>query len=212
MNEEPNEPLTPAQLEAAKEEIAPGAIIDPAKVAHTTHSLTEPDEELNRPVYPYGELGPGQPAKPVENTAPLPAAPPAKSRKPRKRKETKADRLQAAAQAVLDAIAEAQTAGSAAMAAYEAAIDELQGALQTAQDAMENLKSVREDEYQGWYDNMSESLQQTPTGQKLQELLDIDLDPSWPEVPDFEEPDFGDAESAAQSILDADYPLGFGKD
>lgn len=189
MNNEPSEQTPPP--EHFDRQMDDGATIDPAAIEHTTHSLT-------------GE-------NPTPDDLAMKQAP-AKIRKPKKRKETKADRLQAAAQAVLEAIEEAQNKAGEAMAAYEEALDGLKGALEAAQDAMENLKSVREDEYQGWYDNMTEGLQQTPTGLKLSELLEVDLDPSWPELPDFEEPDFSEAESAAQSILDADYPLGFGKD
>jgi chromosome segregation ATPase len=149
--------------------------------------------------------------------------PPAAAVKPKKKKrETKADRLQNAAQAVLDAIEEAGTelqeladAYTAAQSAYEEIRSGLEGTLQGIEDALQNLRDVRDEEYQGWYDNLNEGLQQSPTGQKLDELLNIDLDPSMPELmelPDFEELDMSAVESAAQEILDADLPQGFGRD
>jgi hypothetical protein len=62
--------------------------------------------------------------------------------------------------------------------------------------ALEALKEVQE-EYQEWYDNMPEGLQQGATGEKLQALADIDLD---------------SALEAATEAQGADLPLGFGRD
>jgi hypothetical protein len=141
------------------------------------------------------------------------AGPPAKKPK-KKRQPTKADQLFEAAQAVLDAVEEAKQATDAAMPDYEEALENWQNAaeglkeaissnIDAVREALENLQMVREDLYQSWYDNMSEGLQASPTGQKLEELLGIDLEPNLPDEL---------VESAAQEILDADLPQGFGRD
>ena len=153
--------------------------------------------------------GPVQPVR-IESVEQL-RTPPA-PKKPKKRKETKAERLQNAAQAVLDAVQEAQQDAQEASAAYETAMEALSAAREKVEEALENLRAVREEEYQGWYENMNEGLQQTATGQKLEALLDIDLEPSMPDLPEVEEIDWSEIENAAQEILDAEYPLGFGKD
>lgn len=142
-------------------------------------------------------------------SAPLPPVP-TKAKKPKR--ETKADRIQNAAQAVLDAVEEARSKAAEALEAYNEAVEELGTAVEEVEAKLEDLRSVREDEYQGWSDNLPEGLQQSPVGEKLTALLEIDLDLSMPEVPELEELDFSDIENAAQEILDADLPLGFGRD
>lgn len=62
--------------------------------------------------------------------------------------------------------------------------------------ALEELKGIQE-EYQDWYDNMPENLQQGPTGEKLQELQNLDLSIDL---------------SVVDEANDADLPLGFGRD
>jgi hypothetical protein len=113
------------------------------------------------------------------------------------KKTTKAQRLQSAAQEVIDAVNAAREAFSA-----------LEDAVSEVNDRMNDLESTRADEYESWRDNLPESLQESPVGQKLNDLLDIDLDYSI----EVEEPSFDDIESAAQEILDADLPQGFGRD
>lgn len=164
-----------------------------------------------------GPTDPNQLARELEQTTiPLETIPvthpvSSKAKKPKKKKQTKADRLLKAAEEVLDAVEIAKADANEAMTAYQDAVDALTGAMEKVEEAMQSLRDVRE-EYQGWYDNMNEGLQQSPTGQKLEELLNIDLEPSDPEIPTFEEIDFSEIEEAAQQILDADLPLGFGRD
>jgi chromosome segregation ATPase len=157
-----------------------------------------------------------------EPTTETPTTPPAAAVKPKKKRETKSDRLQNAAQAVLDAVEAANTelqeladAYTVAQSAYEEIKTGLEGTLQGIEDALQNLRDVREEEYQGWLDNLPENLQQSPVGEKLSALLEIDLEPSMPELmelPEWEELDMSEVENAAQEILDADLPQGFGRD
>jgi exonuclease VII small subunit len=143
-----------------------------------------------------------------------------KAKKPKR--TTKAERLQNAAQEVLEAVEEAKSAAEEAqqafeeaMEAYKEAVEALASATQEIEDKLSNLREVRSEEYESWYENMPEGLQQGATGEKLQSLLDIDLDPGMPEmpeIPEFEELDWAPIEDAVQEILDADLPLGFGKD
>jgi hypothetical protein len=62
--------------------------------------------------------------------------------------------------------------------------------------ALEDLRSIQE-EYEEWKDNLPENLEQSALGEKLEAVCDLDLD---------------DALSTAQGALDADLPLGFGRD
>jgi len=135
--------------------------------------------------------------------------PEVKQKAKKQKKQTKAERVQEAAQRVLDAV---ETAQSNIERAYDVFVEEAQRHLAAVEGALEDLRNVREEEYQGWYDNLPESLQNSPVGEKLQVILDIDLDPLMPEVPEFEELDFSEIENAAQEILDTDYPQGFGRD
>jgi len=102
--------------------------------------------------------------------------------------------------------------------ALDKANEEIGDARQDAVDALEELKEIQE-EYQDWYDNMPYQLQDGPTGEKLSEVTNIDLD--WepdvdmtaPEVPDLSfELDLDDLESVIDEAENADLPRGFGKD
>lgn len=96
--------------------------------------------------------------------------------KPKKQKKlTRGERLQAAAQDVLDAA-------------------------ETLENALEELRDVRS-EYEEWHGNLPDNLQNSALGEKLQTLIDIDLDQDVSTISD-----------VAQEILDADLPLGFGRD
>jgi hypothetical protein len=156
----------------------------------------------------------------VEFVPAPPIAPAKKAKKPKR--ETKGDRLQNAAQAVLDAVEEARNAVERRddqmekfREELESANSELADAISEVEARMDELRGIRDDEYQGWYDNMPEGLKQSAVGEKLETLLGIDLEPSMPEVgelPELDEVDFDDIESAAQEVMDADLPLGFGRD
>lgn len=206
--------------EAFEVKFAGGKILtlEPVQVQLAQEPVPELAKEAIHAVTPEPIPGPVQPVPfvpaPVTGVefVPAPPMPPAKIKKPKKRRETKGDRLQNAAQAVLDAVEEARSKADGLQAAIDEAKDELQTTLDDLQSALDDLKQIREDEYQNWWDNMPEGLQQGPTGEKLSTLLEIDLEQDMPELPEIEEIDFSNIEGAAQEILDADLPMGFGRD
>ena len=61
-----------------------------------------------------------------------------------------------------------------------------------AHDALTNLYEIQQ-EYQEWYDNLPESLQNSSTGQKLEAVCNIEI---------------SGALESAQEAVDADLPLG----
>lgn len=65
-----------------------------------------------------------------------------------------------------------------------------------ATTALQDLLDMQAD-YQGTYDNMTEGLQQTPYGQKLQAMTELDLQSAF---------------DTAEEASNADLPLGFGRD
>lgn len=65
-----------------------------------------------------------------------------------------------------------------------------------ASDALNELVELRQ-EYQDWYDNLPENLQESPVGEKLQNVCNIDVESALDVV--------NEAEGA-------DLPLGFGRD
>lgn len=75
-------------------------------------------------------------------------------------------------------------------------------ALEQLQAALSDLNDIRS-EYEDWQSNLPESLSQSPVADKLQAVVDLDLDPDslLSEVDGV----IGEAEAA-------DLPLGFGRD
>ncbi len=69
-------------------------------------------------------------------------------------------------------------------------------AASAAAAALSDLKEVQE-EYQEWYDNLPENLQQSAVGEKLDNIINIDIE---------------SALDAANEADGADLPLGFGRD
>ena len=74
-------------------------------------------------------------------------------------------------------------------------------------EALADLESIR-GEYEDWFDNLPENLQDSPVGQKLSELTNMDIEhlaneplENWSDV--------GELIDAAEN---ADLPLGFGRD
>lgn len=65
-----------------------------------------------------------------------------------------------------------------------------------ASESISELIGLR-DEFQDWYDNMPENLQQSALGEKLETITQIDLD---------------SAESAIEEADGADLPQGYGRD
>src|SRR5262245_33891188 len=91
-----------------------------------------------------------------------------------------------------------------ACAALRKAYEDLEAAAGVFNETLEELKSVQED-YQSWFDNMPESLQQSATGEKLNQLTDLDLEmDAMSAVQEFE--------STLDEIENAELPLGFGRD
>lgn len=92
--------------------------------------------------------------------------------------------------------AEAVKRAQDAMTKLEAARDEVR-------DAIERIKEVQ-DEYQMWYDNFPENAQGSETYQKLEAVVDLDLEP--------DEDDIDAMRSAIEEAEGMDLPLGFGRD
>jgi len=70
---------------------------------------------------------------------------------------------------------------------------------EAANKAIEGLEALAElqQEYEEWYDNMPENLQNGPTGEKLQDIQNMDLE---------------SALDTAREAEGADLPQGFGRD
>lgn len=93
---------------------------------------------------------------------------------------------------------------------YEKRLDQATGDFA---DGLSELRDLR-DEYQEWYDNLPESLQDSPVAEKLQEIIDMY---SLDEEAEFTlEEDEVTGIDEAESIVDeaeyADLPRGFGRD
>jgi|TARA_R110002110_G_scaffold13980_2_gene66236 hypothetical protein len=65
-----------------------------------------------------------------------------------------------------------------------------------AQQAIEELVAMQS-EFEDWYDSMPENLQGSPTGEMLEEIVNIDLD---------------SAETSINEAAEAQIPKGFGRD
>lgn len=65
-----------------------------------------------------------------------------------------------------------------------------------AEDALQELLDIQA-EFESWRDNLPESLQSSPVGEKLETICDIDIQ---------------SALDAAGEAKDAEPPLGFGRD
>lgn len=72
-------------------------------------------------------------------------------------------------------------------------------ALSEMDDALEELKEIQE-EFSEWRDNLPEGLDQSPVAEKLDAVVDLDLDmDSW-------------MEDTLDECENAELPLGFGRD
>ncbi len=69
-------------------------------------------------------------------------------------------------------------------------------AIEVARAAVIDLEELRS-EYEEWLDNMPEGLEDSPTAEKLQEIVDLDLDQLTDGLDEFE---------------NAELPRGFGRD
>jgi len=100
---------------------------------------------------------------------------------------------------------------------WQDAAQKLLGSLESAREAIESAKSEVEEalgelndvkgEFEEWRDNLPENLQGSALGEKLNAICDIDLDSI-----DLESIDIDQFCSTAQEALDAEIPLGFGRD
>jgi hypothetical protein len=117
-----------------------------------------------------------------------PPAPPAKRVK-RKRPPSRPQRWADAAGRALDAV------------------NEIAGHLDDLETAVEELKEVQQ-EYQDWRDNLPENLANSPLGEKLNEVADLDLEDLASSVRDA----CDEAQGKIEEAEGMDLPRGFGKD
>jgi len=79
-------------------------------------------------------------------------------------------------------------------------------------EAMGALLDVQA-EYQEWYDGMSENLQNSATGEKLQAVTELDLEFTEPDEPDFDVSfDLDTVESQIEDADASELPQGYGRD
>lgn len=90
--------------------------------------------------------------------------------------------------------------------------DDTSEAKAALESAIDDLVSLKE-EYQEWRDNMPESMESSPTVEKLEEVLYLDLESAQGYMSD---DDFVESLDDIESILDeaenVDLPRGFGRD
>jgi hypothetical protein len=82
-------------------------------------------------------------------------------------------------------------------------LDAAKEAAEAAVAAFEALKELQ-DEYGDWLDNMPDGLRAGPTGEKIEALMEIDLEPG--------ENDIEAMEQALDEAEAAELPMGFGRD
>ena len=85
-------------------------------------------------------------------------------------------------------------------ARWQEAVNAIGSAMDQVQSAIEDLRNVQS-EYQDWLDNLPENLQSSPVGDKLQAIVDIDLDSATSEL-----------ENLISEAENVDFPQGFGRD
>jgi hypothetical protein len=87
------------------------------------------------------------------------------------------------------------------------ALSDMEQAKDKFEEAMVELKSVQ-DEYEEWKDNLPENLQQSPLGEKLEEVCGLDIESASSGI--------DSAIDGARGVVDEaqglDLPRGFGKD
>ena len=95
------------------------------------------------------------------------------------------------------------------------AIAEAQGILENISDlagelhgAVDNVRSIQE-EYEEWHANLPEGLQESAMAEKLQAVIDLELNFDISIEHDF---DFAEITAALEEAELADLPLGFGRD
>lgn len=82
---------------------------------------------------------------------------------------------------------------------WSRAVLDARQALSEVEGALETLKEIQE-EYQEWRDNIPEGLEESPVVEKLDAVVEIDLEmDSW-------------VEDTLDELESVDLPLGFGRD
>lgn len=95
---------------------------------------------------------------------------------------------------------------AAAVAKVQKAIEEARAALDAdLEEGIAELEELKE-EFENWKDNLPENLSQSPLGEKLEAVVDLDLD-----FTDLTSA-LDDAESKIMEAEGIDLPLGFGRD
>lgn len=93
---------------------------------------------------------------------------------------------------------------AAAAQAAQTALEKLRGAKDELEQACSDLRDIQS-EFEDWKDSLPENLQNSPLGEKLQTVCDIS-------IPDEDNIDLSEYESAIDEAESADLPLGFGRD
>lgn len=128
------------------------------------------------------------------------------------KRQSRSDRWNAAvsdARSALDRIQES---------AQNLDLGEMESAASDFENAMQDLANVKE-EYQDWYDNLPESLQGSATGEKLEQVVEIDVESAVVYVDDIQsaiQQALEEVLETAVEVLDeaenAELPVGFGRD
>lgn len=94
---------------------------------------------------------------------------------------------------------------------WRAAAGDARAALDVATEALSNLEAALQDlrdvkqEYEDWLDGMPDGLRYSATGEKLQAIVDLDMDQDVTDL-------LSEVESLVDEAEGADLPLGFGRD
>jgi hypothetical protein len=94
-----------------------------------------------------------------------------------------------------------------AVAEAQAAMEAIQQLEADLSSALAHLRDVQY-EYEEWYDNMNENLQGSATGEKLTEVIELDIE-SYMDDP---LNNWGEVVNVIEMAEGADLPLGFGRD
>ena len=102
--------------------------------------------------------------------------------------------------------------------AQEMDFDEIESAASDFENAMQDLATVKE-EYQEWYDGMPENLQGSATGEKLEALLEVDVESATVDtgtladaIREAIEEVLRDATDIIDEAEGVELPVGFGRD
>jgi|SRR5215472_7973446 len=94
-----------------------------------------------------------------------------------------------------------------AVTAARVAIDAINEKASDLADALADLEAIR-GEYEDWFDNLPENLQDSPVGIKLAEISQMDIDSAANDPLD----DWQTTMNLIDEAEAADLPLGFGRD